>query len=149
MGRLHSFRRGWRRRGSSVNSSAGGGVSCEVLEVRALLSAAADITQLTALRADPTYAGVDGSGVGVAVIDSGVFAAHPDLANNFVAWFDAVTTPATAGPDTNIADAFDPDGHGTHVAGTVASTNTDIGVAPAADLVAIRGIPSAGDASPQ
>ena len=58
----------------------------ETLEPRTLLSAAADITGLTALRADPAFAGVDGSGVGVAVIDTGAFAAHPDLRDNFVAY---------------------------------------------------------------
>jgi hypothetical protein len=121
----------------------------EPLERRTLLSAQADITQLTALRADPNFAGVDGSGVGVAVIDTGLFAGHPDLVNNFVAYFDAVTTPFTGAATSDPAAAFDPNGHGTHVAGTAASTNPEIGVATAADLVGLRGLPSPGDPTPQ
>ena len=121
----------------------------ETLELRRLLSAAADVTGLTALRNDPAFAGVDGSGVGVAVIDTGTWAAHPDLRNNFVAYFDAVRFAATSAGSTVVDDAFDPNGHGTHVAGTVASTNPEIGVATAADLVAVRGLPSPGDPNPQ
>ena len=121
----------------------------EPLESRTLLSAQADITQLTALRADPNFAGVDGSGIGVAVIDTGLYAAHPDLAGNFVAYFDAVRQPSTAAATTDPAAALDPNGHGTHVAGTAASTNPEIGVATAADLIGIRSLPSAGDATPQ
>ena len=124
-------------------------VTCEPLEGRTLLSAQADITQLTALRADPNYAGVDGSGIGVAVIDTGLFAGHPDLVNNFAGYFDAVLQPADSAGTTDPAAAFDPNGHGTHVAGTVASTNPEIGVAPAADVVGIRGLPSPGDPTPQ
>lgn len=121
----------------------------EPLERRTLLSAQADITQLTALRNDPAFAGVDGSGVGVAVIDTGVFANHPDLVGNFVAYFDAVGFSSTSPGTTDASVAFDPNGHGTHVAGTVASTNPEIGVATAADLIGIRGLPSAGDPNPQ
>ena len=141
-----------RRRGDSPAASSRFPVFVlpfEPLEGRTLFSAAADITGLTALRADANYAGVDGSGVGVAVIDTGVFAGHPDLSGNFVAYFDAVTSPATAAGTTDLAAAFDPNGHGTHVAGTVASTNPEVGVATAADLVAVRGLPSPGDATPQ
>ena len=127
----------------------GRGGKIETLERRTLLSAQADITQLTALRNDPAFAGVDGSGVGVAVIDTGVFASHADLVNNFVAYFDAVVNPASGAATTDPASAEDPNGHGTHVAGIAASTNPEIGVATAADLVAIRGLPSPGDPTPQ
>ncbi len=120
----------------------------ELLERRCLLSAAQDVTGLTALRLDASFSAVDGSGVGIAILDTGVFATHPDLRNNFSAFFDAVKNPATAAADTNINDAFDPNGHGTHVSGIAASSNPSIGVATAAKLIDVRVFPSAGDPQP-
>src|SRR3954466_13902846 len=80
-------------------------VLIEHLELRQLLSAAADITGLTALRADANFAGVDGSGIGVAVIDTGTFASHPDLVNNFDVFFDATRDSANSPGSTNPASA--------------------------------------------
>ncbi|MDQ3934010.1 MAG: S8 family serine peptidase, partial [Actinomycetota bacterium] len=57
------------------------------------------------------------AGVNVAVIDSGVDLAHPDL--NVVSGVNCVT-PGTAAQDDN--------GHGTHVAGTIAARNNGSGV---------------------
>lgn len=110
------------------------GLGIEGLEKRSLLSAAFDVVGLTALRGDGAYAGVDGSNIGVAVIDTGLYAAHPDLQPNFAAWYDAVTRSSSGTP-------FDPNGHGSHVAGTAASRNPEIGVATQARLVGIRGLP--------
>jgi thermitase len=57
----------------------------------------------------------------IAVVDSGVYAAHPDLAGKLVAGWNFVK---------NNADTSDVTGHGTEVAGTVAAaTNNGIGVA--------------------
>lgn len=112
------------------------------LEPRTLLSGAFDTVGITALRADTNYAGIDGSGVGVAVIDTGLFSTHPDLAPNFVAWYDAVLRTENNSP-------FDPEGHGSHVAGTAASRNPNIGVATQARLIGIRGLPSENDAQPR
>jgi subtilisin family serine protease len=75
-------------------------------------------------------AGYDGTGVTVAVLDTGVDAAHPDLADQIV---DKVSF--VPGLDTS-----DVNGHGTHVASTVAGTGaasggTHKGVAPGADLL--------------
>ncbi len=105
-------------------------MSLEALECRVQLSAAFDLTSLTALRANPIYSSIDGSGVGVAVLDTGVYASHPHISSNFVAWHDA-TPQASPTP-------VDPQGHGTHVSGTVASSNADIGVAPRARLIGVR-----------
>jgi len=76
--------------------------------------------------------GTRGDGTSVAVLDTGVDADHPDidLAENGWAYFDE---------DGNEVDAepFDPDGHGTHVSGTVAggaASGLHIGVAPETDL---------------
>jgi len=57
----------------------------------------------------------------IAVVDSGVYAAHPDLASKLVPGWNFVK---------NNADTSDVTGHGTEVAGTVAAaTNNGIGVA--------------------
>jgi subtilisin len=53
-----------------------------------------------------------GTGIGVAIIDTGINLAHPDLAGNIVSGVNFVK--AGAAPE-------DDNGHGTHVAGTVAA----------------------------
>lgn len=124
----------------------------EALETRCLLSAAFDVVGITALRADPIYSQVDGSNIGIAVLDTGVFGNHPDIKNNFVAWFDAVTNGQNATTnhgDTNVNDTIDPEGHGTHVSGTAASSNPAIGVATHAHLIDIRVFPGPNEAQPQ
>src|SRR3954465_12987650 len=115
----------------------------ESFESRVLLSAAFDVTGLTQLRADPAFSGVDGSDLSVAVLDTGLFASHPDIQGNFLRYFDAVTDGADAtAPNSgtaNPAQAMDPpgEGHGTHVAGTVGSTNPQIGVATGTNLISV------------
>ena len=60
------------------------------------------------------------SNVKVAVLDTGIFAGHPDLQGKVVASSNFTTAP----------DVSDRQGHGTHVAGTIAaSTNNGVGVA--------------------
>ncbi|MEV0900302.1 S8 family peptidase [Actinoplanes sp. NPDC049802] len=75
-----------------------------------------------------------GEGVTVAVIDSGVDAGHPDLADNMVAGYDAIE-------DTDGGD-FDDNGHGTHVAGTIAAVTGNgvgiAGIAPHARIMPIK-----------
>lgn len=106
----------------------------EPIEPRLLLSAAFDTVGLTALRADPAFNGIDGSGIGIAILDTGLFSTHPDLSPNFVAWYDAVD-------QTDATSPFDPNGHGTHVAGTAAARDPDIGVATRARLIGVRALP--------
>ena len=67
----------------------------------------------------------------VAVVDTGIDAAHPDL--NVAGGINCSTADRTAWGDAN--------GHGTHVAGTIAAKDNDIGVvgvAPGARLWAVR-----------
>ena len=73
-----------------------------------------------------------GRGVKVAVIDTGVDFNHPDLAPNYKGGYNAVD-PAAA--------PLDDQGHGTHVAGTIAAVKDGkgvAGVAPGADLYAVK-----------
>jgi serine protease AprX len=80
----------------------------------------------TAIEADDAAAqfGLDGTGVGVAVIDSGI-ADHPDL-------YDAsgvsrvVYSQSFVAGDTTTSDEF---GHGTHVAGLIGATGASSGTA--------------------
>ncbi|MBZ5586294.1 MAG: S8 family serine peptidase [Acidobacteriia bacterium] len=73
-----------------------------------------------------------GQGVKVCVIDSGIDATHPDLYQYYAGGYDFVND------DDNPADD---NGHGTHVAGTIAAlaNNTGvIGVAPQASILAYK-----------
>lgn len=73
-----------------------------------------------------------GKGVKVAVIDTGIDFSHPDLAPNYKGGYNAVT------PD---AAPMDDQGHGTHVAGTIAAVKDGkgvAGVAPGADLYGVK-----------
>ena len=86
--------------------------------------------------------GFDGSGVGVAIIDSGVTNWHDDLAAERVRHFvDFVS---------NLPVAHDGYGHGTHVAGIIAGSGYDSsgarrGIAPGANLVVLKVLDAAGD----
>lgn len=73
-----------------------------------------------------------GTGIGVAVIDTGIDLTHPDLKANIVANTSCIKGKRT-GDDDN--------GHGSHVAGTIAALNNNtgvVGVAPEAKLIAVK-----------
>jgi subtilisin family serine protease len=73
-----------------------------------------------------------GAGVKVAVIDTGIDAAHPNLKANLKGGWNAIT---------KTADYNDDNGHGTHCAGTVAAAEGDagvVGVAPQAELYGVK-----------
>lgn len=78
-------------------------------------------------------AGLSGSGIGVAVIDTGV-ATHQDLEGRVVAFHDLVNGRTRP---------YDDHGHGTHVAGIVAGDGADSdgrykGIAPEANIIGIK-----------
>lgn len=89
---------------------------------------------LTTLRAQDVWAAGDASGQVVAVIDTGVDAAHPDLAGVVLAGTDIVS-PGGDG-------RTDPNGHGTHVAGIVAAVQGNgvggAGLAQGAKILPVR-----------
>jgi serine protease AprX len=79
--------------------------------------------------------GLDGTGVGVAIIDSGVSAGHDDLAGNRIAHF-----ADFVGFQSQPTDMY---GHGTHVAGIIAGSGHDsngarAGIAPGAHLIVLK-----------
>ncbi|MCH8986656.1 S8 family serine peptidase [Patescibacteria group bacterium] len=85
--------------------------------------------------------GNKGAGVKIAIIDSGIDYNHPDLDANFAGGYDFVND------DT---DPMDDNKHGTHVAGTVAAEDNDIGVvgvAPEARLYALKVLNASGSGS--
>jgi len=91
-------------------------------------------------------------GVVVAVIDTGVFLAHSDLASNLISGYDFISSSANAldgdGIDPNPDDPGDQccggssSWHGTHVSGTIAAATNNgkgvAGVAPGVRLMPLR-----------
>ncbi|MGH9313984.1 MAG: S8 family peptidase [Vicinamibacterales bacterium] len=85
------------------------------------------------------WMGYDGTGVGVAVIDSGITAWHDDLRNSsggqrVAAFKDFVH---------HLPSTYDDNGHGTHVAGVIAGNGYDTygvraGIAPGVHLIGLK-----------
>ncbi len=85
--------------------------------------------------------GPKGSGVAVAIFDTGVDTDHPELSANYKGGYDFVN---------NDSSPEDDNGHGTHVAGIIAADNNGsgiIGVAPDAGIVAIKVLNASGSGS--
>jgi serine protease AprX len=117
----------------------------------------AGIKAINAPQAWTTY-NVTGRGIGVAVVDSGIYA-HPDIAGRIAAQVDltastvtttdALTNQITTTTVGTVGLGVDPGGHGTHVAGLIAGNGASsggayTGVAPDASLVDVRVIRSDG-----
>ena len=96
--------------------------------------------------ADVAWAYSNGTGVKIAVLDTGIDYDHPDLKDNVKGGV-SVVGPRTS---TNPKNWKDKNGHGTHVAGIIAAENNDIGVvgvAPRAWLYAVKVLNNAGTGS--
>jgi len=86
----------------------------------------------------PRALGVDGSGVGVATIDSGISAGHEVIASGRLAhWMDFVS---------HLDVPYDDYGHGTHVAGIIAAGDSGDhrGIAPGANLIVLKALDGTG-----
>ena len=82
--------------------------------------------------------GVAGAGVDIAIIDTGINYIHEDLKDNYKSGYDFVN---------NDTDPNDDNGHGTHVAGTIAASDNGIGVlgvAPKSNIYGVKVLDSKG-----
>lgn len=103
-------------------------------------SAAHDLIRLDSVRGNPLYAGIDGAGTTVVVIDTGADLDHPaygpDADGNGIA--DRILFQYDFNEE-NDANASDGHGHGTHVMGIVGSQNpTYPGVAPGVNFIVLK-----------
>ncbi len=119
-----------------------------------------DLWGLHSIGVEQAWNTTRGQGVTVAVVDTGVDRAHPDLAENV--WTNPVEIPNGIDDDGNglvddlwgwdfTASSNDPTdhfGHGTHVAGTIAADDNNfvgiVGVAPDARVMAVKGLDDTG-----
>ncbi|MHA1576742.1 MAG: S8 family serine peptidase, partial [Candidatus Thorarchaeota archaeon] len=92
--------------------------------------------------------GFDGTGVTVAILDSGAMGDHEDLEGRMIGFYDFIEENHDMDPSDGV-DAYDDNGHGTScawlVAGTGVGTDGDYtGIAPGADLLIIKVLDSEG-----
>jgi len=118
----------WRSVGGANGSALSGGIAKIWLDGRVRPVLDRSVAQIGAPSA--WQAGYDGTGIDVAVLDTGIDGNHPDVAGQVEATQNFSDSP----------DAVDHFGHGTHVAATVAGTGAGSGgqrkgVAPGADLL--------------
>lgn len=89
------------------------------------------------IKANSVWATSSGTGIKVAVIDTGIDKDHPDLIANIKGGRNYIIKKGSVNP----ANWDDDNGHGTHVAGIIAASDNEIGVigvAPTADLYAVK-----------
>jgi subtilisin len=113
-------------------------VGVAYVEIDAVVTALAETVPwgVTSVKADQVQSTNKGAGIKVAVIDTGIQLNHPDLS---VAGNVSFVSGVRTGNDDN--------GHGTHVAGTIAALNNGIGVigvAPEASLYAVKVLDNTG-----
>ncbi len=98
------------------------------------------------INADDVQAlGYTGDGITVAVLDTGIDSDHPDLSDNVASgWYHFLLDSLDVGPG-----AEDDNGHGTNVSGIITSKGdvASVGVAPDADILAIKVLGSDGSGS--
>lgn|GEM_PF-1569703 len=92
--------------------------------------------QLNHVRAEDAWRASTGAGITIAVIDTGVDAAHPDLAGRVLPGYDAIRRRA--------GGTTDPNGHGTHVAGAIVGHGQVAGSAPDARVLPVRAMDNSG-----
>lgn len=83
------------------------------------------------VEADVAWSTTSGTGVKVAIVDTGIDLTHPDLASNIKGGVNTINARKSANDDN---------GHGTHVAGTVAALNNSIGVVGVGNTVGLYAV---------
>ncbi|MBC2699092.1 MAG: S8 family serine peptidase [ANME-2 cluster archaeon] len=84
---------------------------------------------------------INGTGVNVSIIDTGINYNHPDLESNYIGGYDFVNDDD---------EPMDDNWHGTHVAGTVAGTGVGgkkTGVAPGSNIFGVKVLNESGSGS--
>jgi subtilisin family serine protease len=76
---------------------------------------------ITMVHAPQVWPVAKGDGINVAIVDTGIDYTHPELKDRYQGGFNAIPIP-------NTNDPKDDEGHGTHVAGTIAAADNGIGV---------------------
>jgi len=151
---MREFRNGERRAFSTVFDGFSASVSVEALEEWFSVGSNAvqvhpDIEMHTMLSESVSQVGADqvwsmldsygrpveGTGVVVAVIDTGVDYTHPDLGGGIGEGYKVVGGYDFCNDDS---DPMDDNGHGTHVAGIIAADGGITGVAPGASILAYK-----------
>ena len=80
--------------------------------------------------------GLDGTGISLCIVDSGIDTSHPDLKNiNLMGWNDVINSSP---------DSYDDDGHGTAMAGIIVADGGLNGIAKNVDLYVAKAINSDG-----
>ncbi|WP_099188420.1 S8 family peptidase [Tepidibacter mesophilus] len=86
--------------------------------------------------------GFRGDGITIAVLDTGCDYNHPNLKNNIIGGYNF-----TGDYNKDVNNFYDENGHGTHVAGTIAASDNRlgiIGVAPNAKLLILKALSNSG-----
>ncbi len=92
--------------------------------------------------------GYNGTGIKVAIVDTGIDVSHPDLSGKIIAFKDFVNTDSGTSP----SDSYDDNGHGTACAWLVAGSGLENGkkyhgMAPGAKLISVKVLDSNGEGS--
>lgn len=88
----------------------------------------------------PSAAGITGSGIGVAVLDTGIFP-HADFGKRITGFYDAVQ---------HRRSPYDDNGHGTHIAAIIGGSGKQsdgkyCGIAPGCSLIAVKVLDAGGN----
>ena len=103
---------------------------------QALLTWEDEFKEITGIE---NVADLDGTGVRLCIVDSGIDLAHPDLINlQLSGWYDAIN---------DRAEPYDDEGHGTAMAGIIVADGGLSGVASGVELLIAKAIDSTGTGS--